>query len=73
MKKKKNENKIKMKRETGKSEEEMGDEIGKREVSAGMRIRVSTELIGDQSEVKIDKRFTTTTTDKAAIIQGIIK
>ncbi len=74
IKNKKDKIKIKIKIETGKSDEEIEDDIEKLEVDAGLAgIEVKAEIIGGQSEVKIERKFSTTTTDRDAIIDEIIK
>ena len=66
--------KIKIKQETGKDDKEIEGDIEKFEIEAGMdRIKVKAKIIGDQSGVKIEKRFSTTTTDRAAIINEIME
>jgi len=71
---KKDKTKIKIKQETGKDNEEIEDEIEKFEIEAGMdRIKVKAKITGGQSGVKIEKRFSTTTTDREAIIDEIVE
>jgi len=74
IKNKKDKTKIKIKIETGKSDQEVEDEIEKLEINAGVAgIKVKAEIVGSQSEVKIERKFSTTTTDRGAIIQEIIE
>jgi len=74
IKNKKDRTRIKIKIETGKSDEEIDDDIEKLEIKSGLsRIKVKAEIVGSQSEVKIERRFSTTTTDRDAIIQEIIE
>jgi len=74
IKNKKDKTKIKIKIETGKSDEEIDDDIEKLEINAGVSgIKVKAETLGSQSEVKIERKFSTTTTDRNAIIQEIIE
>lgn len=74
IKTKKNKIKIKIEQETGKSEQEIEEDIEKLEVEAGVAgVEVEAEIIGSQSEVKIEKEFSTTNTDKNVIIDEIIK
>ena len=71
---KKGETKIKIKIETGKSDEEIDKDIEKLEIDAGVSgIEVKAEIVGSQSEVKIERKFSTTTTDRDAIIDEIIQ
>ena len=74
IKNKKDKTKIKIKIETGKSDEEIEDDIEKLEIEAGLSgIEVKEEIVGSQSEVKIERKFSTTTTDRDAIIDEIIE
>ncbi len=74
IKNKKNKTKIKIKIETGKSDEEIEEDIEKFEIEAGMdRIKAKAKIVGSQSGIKIEKRFSTTTIDKDAIISEIIE
>jgi len=71
---KKDKTKIKIKLETGKSDEEVNKDIEKLEIDAGVSgIEVKAEIVGSQSEVKIERKFSTTTTDRDAIIDEIIE
>ena len=71
---KKGKTKIKIKQETGKSEEEIEVEIEKLEIEAGISgIKVKAEIVGEQSEVEIEREFSTTTTNLDAIIDEIIE
>jgi len=74
IKNEKDKTKIKIKQETGKDDGEIEDDIEKFEIEAGMdRIKVKAKITGDQSGVKIEKRFSTTTTDRNAIIDEIVE
>lgn len=71
---KKGKTKIKIELETGKSSEEIEDEIEKLEIKAGLtEIEVEAEIVNEQSEVKIERKFSTTTVDKDTIINEIIE
>lgn len=74
IKNKKNKIKIEIKLETGKSDEEIDDDIEKLELKAGLRgIKVKAEIVGGQSEVKIERKFSTTTTNRVLIVDEIIE
>ena len=74
IKNKKDKTKIKIKIETGKSDEEIEDDIEKLEIEAGLsEIEVKAEIVGEQAEVKIELKFSTNITDKSDIIQEIIE
>ena len=73
IKNKKGETKIKIKIETGKSDEEIEKDIEKLEVKGGVAgIEVKAEIVGSKSEVKIERKFSTTTINRTVIIQEII-
>ena len=73
IKNKKDETKIKIKQETGKSDIEIEQDIKKIEIELGVAgVVVRAKIIGSQSEVKIEKKFSTTTTDRNRIIDEII-
>lgn len=71
---KKQETKIKIKQQTGKSDEEIDDEVEELEIEANVAgLEVEAEIVGDQSEIKIGREFSTTTVDRDAIIDEIIR
>lgn len=71
---KKQETKIKIKQQTGKSDEEIEDEVEELEIEAGVAgLEVKAEIVGNQAEMKIEKEFSTSTTDRDAIINEIIQ
>lgn len=58
--------------EEGEIEEE--DEIEELEIEAGVaELEVKAEIVGEQVEVKVEREFSTTTTDRDAIIDEIIQ
>jgi hypothetical protein len=74
IKNKKDKTKIKIKQETGKSEEEIEDEIEDIEEEKGLEeVKVKAEIIGDKAQVKVENEFSTDAVDKNAIIDEIIK
>ena len=73
IKNKKDRTRIKIKIETGKSDDEIDDDIEKLEIKAGLgKIKVKAEIVGSQSEVKLKIKFSTNITDRSDIIQEII-
>lgn len=71
---KKNKIKIEIKIETGKSDEEIEDEIEKLELKEGLgEIKVRAEIIGSQAEVKLKLKFSTSNIEQGAIIDEIIE
>ncbi len=74
IKNKKDKTKIKIKQETGKSEDEIDDEIEDLEEEIGLKeVEVKAEIIGNKALVKIENEFSTDAIDKNAIIDEIIK
>ncbi len=70
---KKDKTKIKIKIETGKSDEEVDDDIEKLEIKAGLgEIKVRAEILNGKAEVKLKLKFSTNITDRSDIIQEII-
>jgi len=70
---KKQETKIKIKQETGKSDKEIEDEVEALEIEAGVAgLKVEAEIVGEQSKVEIKREFSTTSVDQDAIIDEII-
>lgn len=70
----KQETKIKIKQQTGKSDEEIEDDIEELEVEAGVAgLELKAEIVGEQAEVKVEREFSTTTTDRDALIDEIIQ
>ncbi len=73
IKNKKDKTKIKIKIETGKSDEEIDDDIEKLELKAGLgEIKVRAEIVNGQAEVKLKLKFSTSITNQDAIINEII-
>ena len=70
---KKDKIKIKIKIETGKSDEEVEDEIEKLEIRAGLgKIKVRAEIFNGKAEVKLKIKFFTNITERSDIVQEII-
>lgn len=70
----KQETKIRIKQQTGKSTDEIKDEVEELEVEAGVAgLEVKAEILGEQSEVKVEREFSTATTDRSAIVDEIIE
>lgn len=70
---KKDEIKIKIKQETGKTDEEVEDEIRELEEQAGLEeTEVKVRIVGNQAQIKIENKFLTDITERDAIIEEII-
>lgn len=74
IKNKKDKIKIKIKQETGKSDDEIENEIKDLEEKIGLEeIEVKAEITGDKTQIKIENEFSTIAIEKDAIINEIIK
>ncbi len=74
IKNKKDKTKIRIKEKTGKSEEEIEDEVEKLEREKGLleeKIKVRAETFEGKSSVKVELKFDTSTTDKEALLAEI--
>ncbi len=64
--------KIKIKAETGKSDDEIENEIEEMRGKGKDRARVSAEIFGNATRVKVEARFLSNATDRNAIAQEIL-
>ncbi len=73
---KKDETKLKIKTKTGKSDEEIEQEIGLLEIKKGLleeKVKVRAEIVDGRTVVKMELKFETETTDEEALLSEILE